>query len=139
MHKISTAIVASTIFISPTFGHDHQRGDDNDRGHHLHGARGPIARAGLLAVGYGLRAGSGGLCRFPLRPRLKHSSPFTVLNCPSSRVRIPRGQRSGFKVPATKLTGDTAMIHREGEITRNDLKLKIIWASGRKGAGPCEQ
>jgi hypothetical protein len=57
MHKICTAIVASTIFISPVFAHDddHGRWDDNDRGHN-HAAPGPIAGAGLpvLAVGFGV-------------------------------------------------------------------------------------
>jgi hypothetical protein len=65
MHKVCTAIVASTIFISPTFAHDHERGDnfghDHERGdnadrHHFHAAPGPIAGASLpvLAVGYGV-------------------------------------------------------------------------------------
>jgi hypothetical protein len=56
MLKICTAIVASTIFVSPAFADDHQRGDDNDRGHHFHGAPGPIAGASLpvLAVGFGV-------------------------------------------------------------------------------------
>jgi hypothetical protein len=53
MHKIRTAIVASTILISPAFAHDHERWDDNDRGHHVHPAPGPTAGAGLpfFAVG----------------------------------------------------------------------------------------
>jgi hypothetical protein len=56
MRKICTAIVASTILISPAFAHDDRRGDDNDHGHHFHAAPGPIAGAGLpvLAVGYGV-------------------------------------------------------------------------------------
>jgi hypothetical protein len=56
MHKIWTAIVASTILASPAFADDHQRGDDNDRRPHFHGAPGPIAGAGLpiLAAGYGV-------------------------------------------------------------------------------------
>jgi hypothetical protein len=56
MHKIRTAIVASTILISPAFAHDHERGDNDDHGHHFHGAPGPIAGAGLpvLAVGFGV-------------------------------------------------------------------------------------
>ena len=56
MHKIRTAIVASTILTSPAFAHDYERRDDNDRGHHFHGAPGPIAGAGLpfLVVGYGV-------------------------------------------------------------------------------------
>ena len=56
MHKIVTAIVASTILISPAFAHDNERRDDNDRGRHFHGAPGPIAGAGLpvLAVGLGV-------------------------------------------------------------------------------------
>jgi hypothetical protein len=64
MHKICTAIVASTILISPAFAHENERWRDNDdhgyRGgnerHDFHGAPGPIAGAGLpfLAVGYGV-------------------------------------------------------------------------------------
>jgi hypothetical protein len=56
MHKICTAIVASTFFISPAFAHEHQRGDDDDHGHHFHAAPGPIAGASLpvLVVGYGV-------------------------------------------------------------------------------------
>jgi hypothetical protein len=68
MHKFCTAIVASTVLISPAFADDHQRGRDNDRGHHvqrgddnghghnLHAAPGPIAGASLpvLAVGFGV-------------------------------------------------------------------------------------
>ena len=52
MHKIVTAIVASTILISPAFAHE--RGDDN--GYHYHGAPGPIVGASLpvLAVGFGV-------------------------------------------------------------------------------------
>jgi hypothetical protein len=52
MHKIGTAIVASTILIAPAFAHDddHGRWDDNDRGHHVHGAPGPIAGAGLTST-----------------------------------------------------------------------------------------
>jgi hypothetical protein len=59
MHKISTAIVASTIFISPTFGHNREAMTMTAGSIFFHGARGPIASAGLpvLAVGYGLRAG----------------------------------------------------------------------------------
>jgi hypothetical protein len=49
-------VVASTILLSPAFAHDNQRWDDDDRGHHVHGAPGPIAGAGLpvLAVGFGV-------------------------------------------------------------------------------------
>jgi len=68
MHNICTAIVASTILISPALADDHQRGRDNDRGHHVqggddngrghnfHAAPGPIAGASLpvLAVGLGV-------------------------------------------------------------------------------------
>jgi hypothetical protein len=56
MHKICTAIVASAIFISPAFAHDHERGGDNDHGHHFRAAPGPIAGASLpvLAVGFGV-------------------------------------------------------------------------------------
>jgi hypothetical protein len=58
MQKICTAIVASTILISPAFAHDHdhERWNDNDHRHHFHGAPGPIAGAGLpvLAIGYGV-------------------------------------------------------------------------------------
>jgi hypothetical protein len=64
MHKLRTAIVASTILISPALAHDnerwhdgdHQRWHDNGHGHNFHGAPGPIAGAGLpfLAVGYGV-------------------------------------------------------------------------------------
>jgi hypothetical protein len=64
MHKICTAIVISTILISPAFAHDnerwhdgdHQRWHDNGHEHNFHGAPGPIAGAGLpfLAVGYGV-------------------------------------------------------------------------------------
>jgi hypothetical protein len=56
MHKICTAIVASMIFVSSAFADDHQRGDDNDRKPHFHGAPGPIAGASLpiLAIGYGV-------------------------------------------------------------------------------------
>jgi hypothetical protein len=56
MHKICTAIVASTIFVSSAFADDHHRGDDNDRGPHFRGAPGPIAGGSLpvLAVGYGV-------------------------------------------------------------------------------------
>jgi hypothetical protein len=56
MRKIHTAIVASTILISPAFAHDHERWHDNDQGHHFHGAPGPIAGASLpvLVVGYGV-------------------------------------------------------------------------------------
>jgi hypothetical protein len=56
MHKIYRAIVALTIFVSPAFAHDDGRWDNNDRGHHFHGAPGPIAGAGLpvLAVGFGV-------------------------------------------------------------------------------------
>jgi len=56
MRKIHTAIVASTMLISPAFAHDHERWHDNDQGHHFHGAPGPIAGASLpvLVVGYGV-------------------------------------------------------------------------------------
>ncbi len=56
MHKICTAIVASTFFISPAFAHENERWHDGDHGHHFHGAPGPITGAGLpvLAVGYGV-------------------------------------------------------------------------------------
>jgi hypothetical protein len=55
MHKICTAIVAA-ILISPAFADDHDRGRDNDHGHHFHAAPGPIAGASLpvLAVGFGV-------------------------------------------------------------------------------------
>jgi hypothetical protein len=58
MHKISTAIVASMILISPAFAgdHDHERWNNNGNGHHFHGAPGPIAGASLpvLAIGFGV-------------------------------------------------------------------------------------
>jgi len=64
MHKICTAAVAATIFISPAFAHDNERGERGDygrdflrdSGHHFHPAPAPIAGASLpvLAVGYGV-------------------------------------------------------------------------------------
>jgi hypothetical protein len=49
-----------------------------------------------------LRAAIGGPCRFPLRARLNTPHHLTVLNRPSSRVRICGGPRRGFRVPVTK-------------------------------------
>jgi hypothetical protein len=56
MHKVCTAIVASTFLISPAFAHDHEQGDNDNHGRHFHAAPGPIAGASLpvLAVGYGV-------------------------------------------------------------------------------------
>jgi hypothetical protein len=59
MKNILTAIVTSTILISPAFGHNqggnNQGGNNNSQGGH-HAAPGPIAGAGLpvLAVGFGV-------------------------------------------------------------------------------------
>jgi hypothetical protein len=56
MREIHTAIVASTILISPAFAHDHERWHDGDGGDRFHAAPGPIAGASLpvVAVGYGV-------------------------------------------------------------------------------------
>ncbi len=56
MRKTCTAIVASTISISPAFAHDHERWHDDGHGHHFHAAPGPVVGASLpvLAVGFGV-------------------------------------------------------------------------------------
>jgi len=60
MKNILTAIVASTILISPAFaqnqGGNNQGGNNNNQGGGFHGAPGPIAGASLpvLAVGFGV-------------------------------------------------------------------------------------
>jgi uncharacterized protein YdeI (BOF family) len=60
MKNILTAIVASTILISPAFaqnqGGNNQGGNNNNQGGGWHGAPGPIAGASLpvLAVGFGV-------------------------------------------------------------------------------------
>jgi hypothetical protein len=61
MKNILTAIVASTMLISPAFaqnnqGGNNQGGNNNNQGGGYHGAPGPIAGASLpvLAVGFGV-------------------------------------------------------------------------------------
>jgi hypothetical protein len=54
MKNIVTAIIASTIFISPAFAQNNQGGNNNNQGYY--GAPGPIAGASLpvLVVGVGI-------------------------------------------------------------------------------------
>jgi hypothetical protein len=91
MHKICTAIVASTILISPAFANDegrwvdHDRGrwGDHDRGHQFHGAPGPIAGAGLpvLAVGYGVY--------WLVRRRRKANGPAAAMRAEAAKTATP--------------------------------------------------
>jgi hypothetical protein len=91
MHKICTAIVASTILISPAFAHENERWRDNDdhgyRGgherHDFHGAPGPIAGAGLpfLAVGYGVY--------WLVRRRRKTNGPATAMRAEATDPATP--------------------------------------------------
>jgi hypothetical protein len=56
MKNILTAIVASTILISPAFAQNNQGGNNNNQGGGYHAAPGPIVGASLsvLAVGFGV-------------------------------------------------------------------------------------
>jgi hypothetical protein len=56
MKSILTAVIASTILISPAFTQNNQGGNNNNQGGGYRGAPGPIVGAGLpvLAVGFGI-------------------------------------------------------------------------------------